>query len=1434
MNEFILNNEGVLILILFVSVAVAFLAIVFYIRRAVLLEFKSEASDDEKASGSTLEKEKLRSKIKGTFSQYTYVIKSMVTGQQWRYAAPWYLMLGKSDSGKASVLESLDLRKSDSLLLKSSTFKNKGCNWWLFNKGIILDVGEKYFASKEGTGENKVWSLILNLIQRCRPKRPIDGIILTISAEELEYPESGFGEEGLIEKGELVYRDLLKIQKQFGFIVPVYVLVTQCGKLSGFEGFWRPFAAKRESEIVGWSNPHTLDTSFAVNWMDQAYKEIRENLNRIQLEMAASAAPIEDIDGFFIFPQELGRTQKALSIYLDSIFKPTVYHESFYFRGVYFSGQLKQPADNFQVSKLFDTKSLFINDLFQKKIFPEKNLARPASKTLVSNNRIIRRLQFTAVALALGLSIWVGLDSFKLKQDVDSVTTTLADIKNIIQIRKNTLPTAEESNADQERLFRQLEQISSGTFRRAAFPSSNLVDLDSRITEFFSEGFQKIIFNIMHLNLTKKANDLGQSNQEESDYENEGGPTQSMFENGLDAEVQSFQKMINQVIVFENTRAIYNDWPGRGNLKSDDVLENMGLLVKYLLGFKLNSSFTEDSELYSQALKLIRPIPYPDPGRFPNGIYPYRANVIREINQRADYIHNLLTKKDLIYSRLSDITFSLKPYGEMITLLSQSRMVAKFVSETKKVDALLASPLWAGLDDNKSRFKYCQTIQDDIRKVITVLEGTYAYKETKLLKSAIRDFDREHCDQRISRRISGYKVSQLGPILISAEKGGDPPAFSPKVDGIRLMLKKISVHSFLKFDLRDYESFELQPDFPPGQILSWDTDLLSEAIKTHQEYQKFLDEDLKAFPAPLTGEVENLALEGVLVSIHDLLVRAQKYSAQPDKSIALVNENTVASQIENLNKSSKLLLQLIDVLTKLHSPDTRSFAGLVRNYAVRLIDQVDLLSQANPVYASNNGVNEWKGSPSLLAYAYLIKGKNSLENYLKSQRDRIIYISDKYVQPVFSLLQKLPKSGDAGLNIVTARWQATLSDVNAYKSKDLSSKLAGMEEFFRSTLLDMDKENCSIKLSQAKGVNYSDDIFSGIWLNLNQQLFERCGYLVDVSFEKNYNLLAGKFNQLLKGKYPFTRTNLNDQNIEEVDPIAVQTFYNYFDSIKKELGKQIKNRAVFDPDNNSLLKFFEQVDEAGKFFQHTFIPTSQGANSQINLNINFKPLPSKSTHTNQVIEWVFASGSQKVEYLKGPPKVAWESGQPISLQLQWAMDSPQFPGGPIRIPNGPTQIEGNKVHFSYSGTWALIKFLQSYPAPSYIIPGGRNADPHVLEMVVPLAKRKSKQELEDKKFKPESTNKYKTRAKIHLRLELSATNAKTSEVVNLILPNTFPYQAPLVDPNTYSPGPSVDVKQITNIKTSSGDKNNKSEEKSNGTQALFQDSALMINIGDKN
>ncbi|MEM7448528.1 MAG: type VI secretion protein IcmF/TssM N-terminal domain-containing protein, partial [Myxococcota bacterium] len=96
---------------------------------------------------------------------------------------PWVLMLGPSGSGKTAAIRRSGLgffgKTEDDLNANEET---KGCDWWLSNRGVLLDTTGRWASSDDHRDE---WHCFLQVLTKKGPRRPLHGIVVAISAAEL-------------------------------------------------------------------------------------------------------------------------------------------------------------------------------------------------------------------------------------------------------------------------------------------------------------------------------------------------------------------------------------------------------------------------------------------------------------------------------------------------------------------------------------------------------------------------------------------------------------------------------------------------------------------------------------------------------------------------------------------------------------------------------------------------------------------------------------------------------------------------------------------------------------------------------------------------------------------------------------------------------------------------------------------------------------------------------------------------------------------------------------------------------------------------------------------------------------------------------------------------------------------------------------------------
>ncbi|MGH9447555.1 MAG: type VI secretion protein IcmF/TssM N-terminal domain-containing protein, partial [Terriglobia bacterium] len=365
------------------------------------------------------------SDLRVSFARALKFMRANIAGRDCRYQVPWFMLVGETGSGKTTLLNASDLSSSGA----RHNFKvERSIQWRFFDQGIILDVpGEYFLRAESSTADEGKWQQLLRLLQKHRPRRPIDGMVLTLScADLLQQQQSGLAPLG--EKAAFIYEKLWRAQKTLGLCFPVYVMVTQCDLISGFKDFCGQLPRSRHRDIFGWSSPYHLDAAFTPRWIDEAFESLSKSLHGLQSETLLEMRDVCDRDEAFLFPSRFQALRAPLKFFLDALFKQTAYRESFRLRGLYFCGDgktessdviLALPETELQLesdpeselgllafhpaapSATLPKAPIFLTQLFEEKIFPESGLARPFSSAFISRNRTVVASQVLSLSLAV-------------------------------------------------------------------------------------------------------------------------------------------------------------------------------------------------------------------------------------------------------------------------------------------------------------------------------------------------------------------------------------------------------------------------------------------------------------------------------------------------------------------------------------------------------------------------------------------------------------------------------------------------------------------------------------------------------------------------------------------------------------------------------------------------------------------------------------------------------------------------------------------------------------------------------------------------------------------------------------------------------------------------------------------------------------------------
>jgi type VI secretion system protein ImpL len=311
--------------------------------------------------------------------------------QQYLYNLPWYVFIGAPGAGKTTALVNSGLRFPLADRLGREAVRGVGgtrnCDWWFTDEAVFLDTAGRYTTQQSDRDvDAAAWKSFLELLKKSRPRRPINGVLVTISVGDLLQQSAAERET----HAQALRTRVQELYQTLGLRIPVYVLVTKSDLLAGFSEFFADFGRDERAQAWGFSLPYGkdgLDPAPIATELQRLERRLYDRLpDRLEEERDPSRHAL-----LYGFPQQFALLRDRLVQFVEAAFAPTKLEAKLIIRGVYFTSGTQEgsPIDRVMgaLARGFGLerrllpaqhatgRSYFLTRFLREVVFPEAGLA---------------------------------------------------------------------------------------------------------------------------------------------------------------------------------------------------------------------------------------------------------------------------------------------------------------------------------------------------------------------------------------------------------------------------------------------------------------------------------------------------------------------------------------------------------------------------------------------------------------------------------------------------------------------------------------------------------------------------------------------------------------------------------------------------------------------------------------------------------------------------------------------------------------------------------------------------------------------------------------------------------------------------------------------------------------------------------------------------
>jgi len=378
-------------------------------------------------------------------------VQSLAPGHH-LYELPWYVFIGAPGAGKTTALLNSGLRFPLADKLGQAKIQGVGgtrnCDWWFTDQAVLLDTAGRY-TTQDSNRESDAgaWQGFLALLKKYRPRRPLNGVIISVSATSLLTHSAA----ERTDEADAIRSRVQELQSTLGIALPIYVLVTKADLMAGFSEFFADLGKEERGQVWGFTCAPTTGSEAPATLVQfgTEFEALERRLHDRLIDRLQNERDPQRRALIYSFPQQFAALREPLHALLQEAFAPSRFASTAQLRGVYLTSGTQEgsPLDralgNMARALGLEQKllppqrssgrSYFLQRLLQDVVFAEAALTGTDPRW--ERRRTLLRYGVAAAALVLGVGLAVAwsVSFVRNRAYVDEVAQRVAPVAKLVE-----------------------------------------------------------------------------------------------------------------------------------------------------------------------------------------------------------------------------------------------------------------------------------------------------------------------------------------------------------------------------------------------------------------------------------------------------------------------------------------------------------------------------------------------------------------------------------------------------------------------------------------------------------------------------------------------------------------------------------------------------------------------------------------------------------------------------------------------------------------------------------------------------------------------------------------------------------------------------------------------------------------------------------------